>query len=149
MALKGRRRKIVLAAGVAFGGLLLIVLSLPLWLPWVLRPVAPRFGITYATYTRLSYTRFALADVKYTDASVRFQANKVEGMIPTVWLWKHYLGRTEPAGGAPYLRADNWKLEVIKRTNMPPTQVSSVYTSVSKTTSALTVVKNWLPTAIL
>jgi hypothetical protein len=108
MAGEGRKRQILRVLGIVFGGLLLLVLALPLWLPWVLHPLAQRFGIHYAKYERTGYARFALVDVTWSSSGTQFRAGRVEAFVPTVWLWQRSFGR-EPT---TYVRGANWALEL-------------------------------------
>src|SRR5687767_11805229 len=89
----GRRRlkpvRILLLIVVA---LLVIITALPLWFPWVLRPVAKQFGGSYAEYHREGYRRFRLTNVSFTNSSGQFQARHAEALIPTIWLWRHWFG---------------------------------------------------------
>src|SRR5947207_8392626 len=53
MSLGRRQRKLLLAVGILMSGLLLIWFSMPLWFPWVLRPISSRYGASYARFERL------------------------------------------------------------------------------------------------
>ena len=83
---KGKRR---LLAALGFGllAILLILLSAPIWLPWVLKPLAPRQGLTFATYERKGYSRFVLEEVTFTNAALHFHAKQAEGLTPMIWWW--------------------------------------------------------------
>src|SRR5688500_10082546 len=56
---------------------LLAVLT-PLWFPWVLRPVAKRYGAVFQNYERLGYSEFAVTEVAYSNRNVRVQAGRLE-----------------------------------------------------------------------
>jgi len=58
--------------------LVLLAISIPLWFPWVLRPVAKRFGATFGKYERLGYSQFAVTGVAYTNRNVRVEAGRLE-----------------------------------------------------------------------
>ena len=42
---------------------LLVLVSLPIWFPWVLKPVLRHFHLSYSDYDRIGYTRFTLSGV--------------------------------------------------------------------------------------
>src|SRR5207244_414579 len=110
------------------GGLLLVIVSLPLWFPWILAPLAQRWGLSYAQYHRAGYARLVLLNVASTNASNRFAAGKVEVLLPTFWLWQHYFNR-EPA---VCLRIENWNLELSpgsRKSTAPPV---STYTNLQR-----------------
>src|ERR1043166_8671875 len=88
MALPSWKRKTARALGVLAGALLLVLVCLPLWFPWILAPVAHRLGISYGQYHRAGYGRLVLLDVVSTNASSRFAAGRVEVLLPTFWLWQ-------------------------------------------------------------
>ena len=44
--------------GVACLVLVVIALALPVWFPWVLRPVLAHFGVGFDSYERIGYTQF-------------------------------------------------------------------------------------------
>ena len=147
MARQGPKRKLLRRLGLLLGLLLLLLLAVPLWFPWLFRPVAHRFGIDFATYERAGYGRFVLVDVSFAKKATRFRAAKIEAFVPTVWLWHRCFDR-EPA---TYLRAQTWKLEFIqaRTTNKEPTRAVSVYTNVNKIGSTLGKLQYWLPKAVL
>jgi hypothetical protein len=43
---------------------------------------------TSGSYTRIGYTRFSLHNFVFADESVVLKAREVEGIVPTVWLWR-------------------------------------------------------------
>src|ERR1700742_1036470 len=85
--------------------LALAVAALPLWFPWVLRPIAKRFGATYAHYQRLGYNRFQISDFALTNGTTEVTASDVKAFVPTVWLWKHVSGEEN----GEFLDARSWK----------------------------------------
>src|SRR5438874_701722 len=110
MAKKGRKRKIMLALGIALAALVLMLAGLPLWLPWVSRPILGRYNVHYATYKRAGYSRFELTDVVYASKNIRVTSAHVEALLPTAWLWQRTIHSREPA---VCLRAQNWKVEIV------------------------------------
>ena len=90
-----------------------MIVALPLWFPWVGRAISARFGVRYAAYHRAGYGQFVLQEVTFTNAAVRFQAQKVESVIPTAWLWRRWRGQDS----VTFLRVENWKLNVVEHKN--------------------------------
>src|SRR4051812_37127933 len=105
---KGKRR-LLAALGFLTGLLLLILFGIPVWLPWVLKPLASGKGLNFAAYERKGYSRFILTEVTFTNAAARFKAGRAEALTPGVWLWRCYRGQTEPV---VFLRVQDWQLEV-------------------------------------
>src|SRR3954471_18470548 len=94
--MSNRRRKLFRMLGVILLGLGILVLALPIWLPWVLRPILQRQGIRYATYERVGYRRFALRGVTFIKRKTEFKAARIEAVMPTLWLWHLYVDRKKP-----------------------------------------------------
>ncbi|MDB6110735.1 MAG: hypothetical protein JWR69_2485, partial [Pedosphaera sp.] len=70
-----------------FLGLSILVIALPIWLPWALRPILQRNGIQYSTYERVGYGRFALRGVTFIKRKTEFKAARIEAVMPTLWVW--------------------------------------------------------------
>ncbi len=91
-----RRRKRRLLRGLlwltALGILLLVVL--PVWFPWVLKPVAGRYGLRFADYDRIGWAGFALTGVHGEWGGTRLDVQRVESVLPTTWLWRRFNGNT-------------------------------------------------------
>ncbi|MGH7972380.1 MAG: hypothetical protein ACREIC_27015, partial [Limisphaerales bacterium] len=83
--------------GVPAAMLGLLGVALPLWWPWVLRPLARAQGAHYNGYQRLGYARFLLTGFSYTNATTEVRATRVEADVPTVWLWRLELGNRRSA----------------------------------------------------
>lgn len=112
--------------------LIVMVVSTPLWFPWVLRPVAKRFGATFSTYDRIGYSQFAIGDALYTNRNVRVQAGRLF---------------FDPLGHSAV--PENWSVIISPSqgpsTNSPPS-VHRVYNQVWK---IVTNVQHWIPNAAL
>jgi hypothetical protein len=74
-------------------GLLLLVL-VPVWFPWMLTPVASHYGLGFAAYDRIGWTRFALTGVHGVWGGTRLEFQRVESVLPTTWLWRRFNSRT-------------------------------------------------------
>jgi translocation and assembly module TamB len=146
MPLGKRQRKLFLALGIFFGVLLIICFSVPLWFPWLLRPLATRKGVQYTRYEREGYRRFSLYQAGFTNGPVGLHAERVEVLTPTAWLWRTATGR----GGGPWVRVDGWQLETLGAASSGAGQaVPSLYTNVHQIARALPTLERWLPAATL
>jgi len=85
------------------------VLSLPAWFPWVLQPVLRHYGMRYGAYDRLGYTGFSLAGVKGRWTNISFEADRVQSVLPTAWLWQRFKRDTN---GVPMMAAFGWRVLV-------------------------------------
>src|SRR5690348_10158708 len=88
MPLGKRQRKVLLGLGFFLAGIFLLLVSLPLWFPWIMRPVASKNGARYAHYERVGYRHFAVEGTGFTNDALRFRAQRVEGLVPTLWSWR-------------------------------------------------------------
>ena len=125
----------------------LVIAALPLWFPWALRPIAKRYGATYARYERLGYTQFQLTGASVTSGPAHVEAGKVRAFVPTVWLWKHLTG----ARDQNFAVVQSWSYETLKTKSSPSNSnahvsTRSIFRIVQTVASAL---RNWLPTATL
>src|SRR3989442_4626461 len=111
MPLGKRQRKWVLGLCLGLGGIVLLWFSLPLWFPWVLRPLARSYGANYTRYQRDGYSRLALHQVVFTNRVVRFRAERIDAFVPTVWLWRCALGNASERD--PFLHVKGWQLELM------------------------------------
>lgn len=146
MPLGKRQRRLLLGLGIFLAATLLLLLSLPLWFPWVIRPIASRNGAHYQKYERVGYQRFALEGIGFTNDALRFRAQRVEGLVPTVWYSRIISHHPNPRDA--FLAVDEWELDLVpsKKTNNATT---SIYTNVQQIADALRTVQHWLPVASL
>lgn len=125
--------------------LALVIAALPLWFPWALRPIAKRYGATYAQYQRVGYSQFQLTGVSVTNGPAHVEAGEVKAYVPTVWLWKHLTSERAQT----FAEVQSWKYETIKthstHTNSnTPVSVHNIYHIVQ---TVADIVHTWLPTA--
>src|SRR3974390_2846862 len=119
--------------------LFVVWLALPLWFPWLLRPLAASQGARYSTYTRVGYSRFKLTGVTLTNRTVRLSADTVEGLVASSWLWKLAHGTNWPP--EPFVLINGWQF-----TSIPSGGPSSpVYADVQDVLSLFARLKKWLP----
>ena len=138
------RKKWLTSVGLLLAALVIVVVSIPLWLPWVLRPLTNRFGGSYLSYERRGYNRFALTDFTYTNSSVRITARHVIGLAPANWLWGLLKGRSTNA--APYLLIKDWRVQMLPGTNPAPSSVYSEFQTLQKDFAFL---RSYVPAAEL
>jgi hypothetical protein len=144
---KGKRRALA-ALGFLLAALLLIVLAVPLWLPWTFESAASRAGLRYSTYERKGYAHFILRGVTFTNADVRFRAAQAELLTPTIWAWHCVAGAG--INPPPFVRAEDWSLRILERSPAQQAAPSaSIYTNATDVTNAIVALKRWLPAAEL
>ncbi len=102
------RRFLRILAGLALG-LVLLLATLPYWLPWAARPVAAHYGASFGGYERKGYSRFVLRDVRVDHSPVRIAVEQVEADTPLLWTWRHF--RRAPT----VIAATRWSVEVVPR----------------------------------
>ena len=144
MPLGKRQRKLLLVLCLGLAVCVFLGLALPLWLPWVLRPAASRFGAHYARYERNGYRRFVLYEVAYTNSAIRFQAARLDLLQPVLWLGGTLLGKKSPE---PIARADRWQLDLVPGGGKA--SGTSTYTNVHEIQTVIGKLRNWLPMATL
>ncbi len=104
-----RRRLLFILAALA-AALLAVIATLPLWLGAVVGWAGGSQGITFRSYERLGYSRFALHDVEFKRFGVRVAASRVEASTPALWTWRHWRGKPDA------ISAGRWTVEVEPRT---------------------------------
>ena len=137
MGRRGRKRFLIWT-GVLVGIVIVALAALPIWFPWILRPVANHYGISYRSYDRVGYERFALGGVTFTNRNVGARADRVELFVPIAWLFQ----------GRAFAAAENWEIAV--REQITPTQPRrSVHVHAREIQSVVAQVQQWLPSASL
>jgi translocation and assembly module TamB len=141
-----RRRTKLFLILLSVGALLaLAVAALPLWFPWVLRPVAKHYGVTYSKYERVGYQHFRISDFALTNGPSEIQAQQVTGFVPTAWLWRHFTG----AHDEQFADVRSWKYTAVPATSSAtngPVSVHKIFETLQPIASTL---RNWLPAATL
>jgi len=142
MPLGKRQRKILLVLCFGLAGIILLWSSCPLWFPWVLRPVAARFGASYHSYARNGYGGIVFQQITFTNEDIKINATQVESVAPTLWLWRRTFGNNR----APVFQVKGWQLEL----NSPGSGSSpSIPEIVDQTSAILHASKSWIPAATL
>ena len=151
MPLGKRQRRVLLGLGIFLAAIIVLLLSLPLWFPWLLRPIAAKNGARYARFERLGYRRFAVEGVVFTNNAIRFRAERMEGLVPSVWYWR-VLSSSAMQQDA-FVRVSGWALDVSPaRTNLSQSAKTnqsavSMHTNVQDVAEVLNEVKHWIPAA--
>jgi len=138
------RRKLLWAFGFLFAGVAAVWFSLPVWFPWVLRPLASRAGARFAAYERLGYSRFVLHNFALTNSSVVFHARRFEAFVPSVWLWK--LALHQQTESKPYASFSDWNCQLMPSGNKNP---SPPFSQIQDLAATSRVLERWIPTATL
>ncbi len=141
-----RKRRIILRAIVGLVLLLLaLIVAMPLWLPWLLRPIAKSAGLSYADYERDGYSRFQLTQVSLPTKGGTFTAGKIEGLVPTAWLWNLMNHETNRV----FLEIHSWQFDSQKKLASKPKRATSVYTNIVALQKTFGQLRRWLPHAFL
>jgi len=140
MAVKKRARKILRILGAIILLLAVIVVALPVWFPWILRPAAKKFGATHSQFQREGYARFRLNRFSFTNSAGRFEAQQVRALVPTVWVWRRFFGPKSES----FLEINSWKYTALERQSAQRDSASSNFQNAM---SHAATVRLWLPMA--
>lgn len=94
-----KRRRVRGLLWLTAGGIFMLTL-LPVWFPWLLTPVASRYGLKFADYDRMGWARFSLTGVHGVWGGTQLEVQRVTSALPTTWLWRWLNDRTN---GPPLL----------------------------------------------
>lgn len=141
------RRRLLFTFAAIIALVLVAVLTLPLWLGVAARTAGSSYGVSFASYERVGYNRFAFRDVEVRRANVRVTATRVEAPTPLLWGWKHWVGGENP------ITVAHWEVDVTKPATTAPTATPPrpsgwvpLRTLLNKITSQL---DRWLPEATI
>src|SRR6266550_796570 len=144
-AVRSRKKRLFKILGVACLVVAVIALTLPLWFPWVLRPVLAHLGVGFDSYDRIGYTRFALTNVRGQFGNARFYIKRIVGSLPPRWLWRRYSsGSVEEH----LLTVTAWNLQ-IQPGEKPLGPASSVFAVAEEISDRLPAWRTWVPMAQL
>lgn len=93
-------------------GSLLVLLTFPLWFPWLGGAVAGQFGVTWEKTERTGIFRLVLHDVRYDREPVRAEVGRVAFQTPPLWLWSVWRGKLEQ----PLAEVSDYRITVSKGT---------------------------------
>src|SRR4051812_18126594 len=106
--MKAVKRRVLYFTGGFVASFLAFVFALPLWMPWLLAAVAPRYGVNYRAYKREGSSRFLLESVAYTNRNVAVSAQRVRLLLPTAWVWRKVRSDHSEA----FAEATDWRVTV-------------------------------------
>jgi translocation and assembly module TamB len=140
----GRRgaKRFLIWTGVLFGIVIVALAALPIWFPWILRPIANHYDVSYRSYERVGYERFALGGVTFTNRNVSVRADRVELFVPTAWLF------SLQSNARPFAAASNWEVAIWQQ----PTTTQrkrSVHAHTRQIQNVIARVQQWIPSASL
>ncbi len=134
-----------------FVGIFLILVgagigALPIWFPWVARPVARAIGFQFAHYRPLGLTRFEITGVTGKLKNVEITADHVEAFLPHAWLWALWIARDRKA---EYVKVRNWGLTMLPRdtTKISTEPESSTLRTLDNVNQLARTLQKWLPVA--
>ncbi|HEY9510441.1 MAG TPA: hypothetical protein VIV82_11325, partial [Verrucomicrobiae bacterium] len=125
--------------------LLALIVAMPLWLPWLLRPIAKSAGLSYANYERDGYSRFRLTRVSLPTKGGTFTAGQINGFVPTAWLWNLVNHETNRA----FVEFHSWQFAAQKKTGSKSQHATSVYTNIVALQKTFAQLRGWVPNAFL
>jgi translocation and assembly module TamB len=149
-AIISRKKRWFRALGLGCLVIVLIGLALPLWFPWVLRPVLARFGIHFDSYQRVGYARFTLTNVRGQFLNARIFSDRITGDLPPRWVLRRY---SRDFGKEPFLTIAHWTLRIegageLAKTR-PTRSPNSTFAIAETISGALPTWRAWLPAARL
>src|SRR5215204_6970841 len=139
-----RGKRFLIWTSVLLGIGVLALALLPVWLPWILRPIANHYGVFYASYRRVSYSRFALGELTFTNQNIRVRAERFESLVPTTWLF-----RLKWDGGQRFIAGENWELVTQPKTSTASRRERSLHANVRQIQNVVARVQQWIPSAAL
>lgn len=147
MALRKGYRITLYVLGFALLGLCLFWFGMPLWFPWLLKPVAAGLDAGLTRYERVGYGRFAIHGVAFTNENLRLTARRAEAFVPNLWLWRLAKGSADQK----YVTIEDWNLEFLSTTNSRATErpSTSTFTNAHGILDLARVLKQWVPRAAL
>jgi len=92
---------------------LLAIAFLPWWLPRAAAPIARRYGVTFGSYERIGYGRFALGNLRIERPGLAVAVTRVELDSPLAAAWGHLSGHPGP------VVAGDWTVTTTKRNPVP------------------------------
>lgn len=114
---------------------------LPVWFPWVLKPVLHHYDLEFSHYDRLGYTQFALNEVAGRWDNVSVTAQRVEGVLPLTWAWRKVVGGTNES---PFLTLKNGDVVITPAKDSPTAVTTTNETSLDEILNVTVQTAAWL-----
>ena len=143
--MQSRKKRCFRILGVVCLVILVPLLGLPLWFPWLLRPTLAHLGIAFDSYERVGYTRFALANVRGQFGNAQLNIKRIAGSLPPRWVWRRYF---KGADDEHFLTVTAWHLQIEHGELSQPTGTSAFMVA-EEINRQLPVWRTWLPRAKL
>src|SRR5262245_27221308 len=140
------KRRALFALAVVCAALMVLVVGLPLWFPWILPLIARTAGFSYKSSAREGYSRFSTYGVVWSNTATILSAEKVETFFPISWLWN--LKTPAPYQTPSYVVVSNWNLTLLPTKNAASNE-ESTYATAQEVLETAVPLERWLPKALL
>src|ERR1043166_2905372 len=140
------KRKLLRGLVITIAALAVLWVALPLWFPWGLRPIAQALGAHYGHYERNGYPRFTVEQVRFTNRDAKVHAERLQGVVPSIWLWRLLMHPKGWTPSEPFVRANGWRYEAIP--SGKPGR-GSTYADAQDASRIIATVARWVPSALL
>jgi translocation and assembly module TamB len=141
------RRRLIGSIAAAAAGLVAAWCLLPLWLPWALSPLARLAGVKYEKYERKGYQRFVLHRVSYVGPAERVTVERLEALVPHIWLWR--LATSSQPAAEPFAVARGWHFEDKSREAKRARPPTTTHQEILEWAQVARHLKRWLPRAVI
>src|SRR4051812_1314174 len=92
-----KRRKVLRRLLWLLVALIVVLILLPVWFPWVLRPVLNHYGFGFGDHERAGLSRFTLRNVTARWGKTQLKVDQFNCVLPSTWVWKKASDRTNAA----------------------------------------------------
>ena len=108
---KKRQRRWIKVLASVLGVLVLALIAMPLWFPWMLRPMLSRVGVHFERYERLGYGRWAVEEVHFSRKGLDLDFDRVEALLPYGFLWDRWRDPSSEAPTESQITISGWRLQ--------------------------------------
>jgi translocation and assembly module TamB len=145
---KSRWRRVLIPIGIAVILLGLVLLALPVWFPWLARPVARSIGVKFDNYRRMGFARFEMTGITGRFSNVEIAADRFEAFLPHSWLWYRWRPGTQTT---EFALATDWLLRIVPTTGSDAAEpkTDSTLEALDEIDQLAPVLRDWLPMASL
>ncbi|MCF7765576.1 MAG: translocation/assembly module TamB [Verrucomicrobia bacterium] len=143
MQIRNLKRRILKSLALATCLAAGLLLTMPLWFGWLLHPTLARFNVSYQSYERIGWGRFALRELQCTLPSVNLKSERLEITLPPSWLWRVYFGNSQDT--RPFVAIDTWELEIKPQPAREPTPATPLPEGFQSARDAIRLVQHWMP----
>ena len=146
MSGRKRKRKLWWVLGTLLAVLLFGVAGLPVWFPWVLRPVVQRLGVTYDSFETISSTQGLVKNAKATFGQTTIEAKRLRLFLPNRWLWCLFVTGN---AHAPFVQVADWSVHSEPSAEEKAPGTNSTSTVLNDLNHLAPTLRHWLPYATL